>query len=78
LPPSLSVLFRTALTTAAGVFFAFSSLAFALAFVVGVAFGLAAAFGVSFFLAGSSFSSELLSELEELRKQHAKNESWNL
>jgi hypothetical protein len=73
-PPSLSVLCRLGVLAAATtVFLAFSSLDFSLDFAVGVAFVLAAGFddAKSFFFPGlssSSFSSELLSELAELKK----------
>jgi hypothetical protein len=74
-PPSLSVLCRLGVLAAATtVFLAFSSLDFSLDFAAGVAFVLAASFddAESFFFPGlssSSFSSELLSELAELKKR---------
>ena len=71
-PPSLSVLLRMGVLAevdALGVFSSFTFVSLA-AFEAGVTFFRAEteAFeaGVSFFLTGSSFSSELLSELDEL------------
>ena len=81
-PPSLSVLCRLGVLAAATtVFLAFSSLDFSLDFAVGVAFVLAAGFddAESFFFPGlssSSFSSELLSELAELKKGYVMFLSW--
>ena len=72
-PPSLSVLLRMGVLAevdALGVFSSFTFVSLA-AFEAGVTFFRAEAeafeAGVSFFLTGSSFSSELLSELDELK-----------
>jgi hypothetical protein len=69
-PLSLSVLFKTGILAATGAFGVFSSLTFvSLVLGAGVIFALVAVFetGASFFFTGSSFSSELLSELEDLK-----------
>ena len=69
-PPSLSVLLRMGVLAEVDALGVFSSLTFEslAAFEAGVR-AEAEAFeaGVSFFLTGSSFSSELLSELDELK-----------
>jgi hypothetical protein len=75
LPPSLSVLFRIGVLAEVEAFGVFSSLTLVslVTFEAGVGFLRAfEAFevGVSFFLTGSSFSSELLSELEDLTQRY--------